>query len=129
MKTTFTDLTVEEQSTFGNGCGLYARFLNVPDFTFTASCRHHDFNYLRGVGATHWWQNIYRYPFFYFKAQWDFFYHMCNDAQKPWHYVMAVLYFVGVTLLSFPFFDGGKWKTKEEIMELDRKNKLRDMVK
>lgn len=123
MKPHFTDLTKEQQATYGNGCGLYANFLNVPDFVFTASCRHHDFNYARGVGADKWWQNLYRWPFYYLKTQWDFFTHMCSDAKKPWHYVVAVIYFVTVTLVSFPWFDGGRWKTIDELLAEDSRSK------
>lgn len=38
MKPTFSDLTIEQQQNFGDGCSW------VPDFIFTADCRHHDFN-------------------------------------------------------------------------------------
>jgi len=44
MKPHFSDLTPEQRDTFGDGCSW------VPDFMFTADCRHHDFNYGRGGG-------------------------------------------------------------------------------
>lgn len=123
MRSNFTDLTKEQQETFGNGCGLYARFLNVPDFVFTASCRHHDFNFVRGVGANNWYENVYKWPFYYVKANWDFFTHMIHDSTKWWHYVVSVAYFLGVILFSWPFFDGGPWKSTENILEIDRLEK------
>lgn len=123
MQPTWSDLTLQEQSQFGNGCGLYAHFLQVPDFIFTASCRHHDFNFVRGVGADYWYQNLYRWPFYWCKANWDFFTHMWHDSSKWWHYVVSVIYFIGVMLFSWPFFDGGPWKTKEQILTIDALDK------
>ncbi len=129
MKPTYSDLSPEQKATFGNGCGLYARFLNVPDFIFTASCNQHDFNYRRGVGANHWYENLWKFPYYYIKANWDFYTHMLADASKWWHYVVATIYFIVVTFVSFPFFDGGRFKSIEEIMHLDKKEKLKDMIK
>jgi hypothetical protein len=121
----FKDLTPQEQAEYGNGCGLSERCLNVPDFIFTASCRHHDFNFERGCGANHWYENLWKAPYYYTKANWDFYYHMLCDSYKWWHYVVATVYFVAVMLFSWPFFDIGRWKTKEEILAADRKSKER----
>jgi hypothetical protein len=42
MKAYFSDLTKEQQATFGNGCSY------VPDLIFCDICREHDFDYTRG---------------------------------------------------------------------------------
>lgn len=120
----FFDLSDTEQINYGNGCGLYERFLNVPDFAFEASCRHHDFNYSRGVGADKWWQNLYRWPFFYCKANWDFVYYMFKDATAWWHYLVAIVYFMGVMIGSWPWFSGGPWKSVSDLLEEDSQRKV-----
>lgn len=117
----FTDLPEGVQ--YGNGCGLYARFLNVPDFIFTASCNHHDFNYQRGCGANHWYENLWKAPFWYTKANVDFFTHMLRDAYayrgsdlKSLMYMgIALIYFVGVMLFSWPWFTTGPWRSLSDI--------------
>lgn len=112
-KPTFSDLTPEERLEYGNGCGGTAKILNVPDFVFTASCRHHDFNYERGG-----------WPWHKVKADWDFFAHMWSDSKKWWHYAVSVIYFLGVLLnpIAWFMFTYGRWRTKEEII-------LRDKIK
>ncbi len=108
MKPTFTDLTPEQQATYGDGCSF------VPDFHFTASCRHHDFNYERGGSV------LYK-----FKADWDMCRLMWADSYKWWHYVVTVTYWLGLTLLPIPYFvfTYGKWRTIEEILERDKRRK------
>jgi hypothetical protein len=115
MQPTFTDLTTEQQSNYGNGCGL--RWLPVPSFNFSASCRHHDFNFERGSEV--WWKA----PYYYNKANWDFLTHMWKDCMEWYHYPIAVLYFVAVQLISWPFFTVGRWRTIEEILERDKRHK------
>jgi hypothetical protein len=115
MKPTFSDLTKEQQKVYGNGCGL--RFLPVPDFNFTASCRQHDFNFERGSEI---W---YKAPYYYFKANWDFYTHMIDSSIEGYQHVAALVYFITVTLISWPFFTVGKWKTVEEIVERDKRSK------
>lgn len=112
----FNDLTTAQQATYGNGCGV--RLIPVPDFVFTASCRHHDFNFERGSGT--WWQA----PYWYMKANWDFFVLMLKDCTKWWHYPIAALYFIAVTLCAWPWFTVGRWRTVEEILERDRLEKM-----
>lgn len=119
MKPTFSDLTEKQKATYGNGCGLSARFLNVPDFIFTADCRQHDFNYERGGNV-----------FDKVKADWDFFTHMLDDAMCNDHWffygVVSVIYFVGVLLapMSWWAFSYGKWRTIQQILERDRLSKV-----
>lgn len=120
MKPTFSDLTAEQQATYGNGCGLSARFLNVPDFIFTASCRHHDFNYERGghIG-------------YKIKADWDFFARMLDDAlwydeYKCGYVFISCIYFIGVVLnpISYFAFSYGRWRSIEEILKRDEESKV-----
>lgn len=114
MKVRWSDLTLEEQLNFGNGCTW------VPDFIFTASCRHHDLVYSRGGGIT---DKI--------KGDYDLCVRMFDDAfaHRHWYLYMwvSVLYFIGLTLLPFPYlhFKWGRWRTKAEILELDRRAKRR----
>lgn len=44
----FRDLTSEERAQVCDGCGAKANGKLIPDWCFTASCDHHDFNYWRG---------------------------------------------------------------------------------
>lgn len=105
MKATFSDLTIEQQQNFGDGCSW------VPDFIFTASCRHHDFNYGRGGNVL---DKI--------KADYDLCRLMWNDAQKPLEYLITGLYWLGLSTLPLPyfFFTYGPYRDKEDILDLDR---------
>lgn len=106
MKPTFTDLTPEEQANFGDGCTW------VPDFIFTASCQHHDFNYYRGGGIKD-----------KLKADWDMARLMWHDSTKFWHFLVTIIYWVGLTILPIPYimFDWGRYKTLEEIKSKESK--------
>lgn len=108
MKPSFTDLTPVQQSMFGNGCSF------VPDFHYTANCRHHDFNYIRGG-------TLYDKA----KADWDMCRLMWSDSYKWWHYAVTALYWLGLTFLPVPYlmFRYGRWSTIEEILEIDKSNK------
>ena len=44
----YRNLTPEQKAFICNGCGPKGGFIPVPDFCFTASCNHHDFNYWLG---------------------------------------------------------------------------------
>lgn len=105
MKQTFLDLSLEERMNFGDGCSW------VPDFIFTASCRHHDFNYSRGG-----------YLLDKFKADYDLCRLMWNDASQPLHYVLTALYWLGVTIppVSYFKFTYGPYREMEDIILLDQ---------
>jgi hypothetical protein len=112
MKPTFTDLTPEQQLSYGNGCSY------VFDFIFTASCQQHDFNFARGGGLHDW-----------AKANWDMFTHMWSDSSRLWHYVVSLTYFIGLMILSLPFFYWttiwkGNYNSIREILTIDRLNKV-----
>lgn len=108
MKAHFSDLTPEEQATFGNGCTF------VPDWHYTASCRHHDFNFSRGGSLKD-----------KLKADWDMCRLMWHDSSKWWHYLVTVLYWAGLTFLPFSYFyfTYGPYREKEDIVLVDRLNK------
>jgi len=110
MKQKFNTLTPMQRLRFGNGCTF------VPDFIFTASCQHHDFNYCRGGNVLDKLQ-----------SDLDMCRYMWADSHKLWHYAVAVLYFMGLTFLpiSYFFFTYGHWRTLEEILEIDRLSKER----
>jgi len=122
MKPHFTDLTPEQQATFGNGCGLYSRFLRVPQFAFEASCRQHDFNFSRGGGIKD-----------FTKANMDFFRAMLKDASNSDHPIFfslcSYIYLIGVTIFGvFAFGWRREYRTLEEILAYDAKKKARYMV-
>ena len=109
MKPHFTDLTPEQQATFGNGCTF------VPDFHYTASCRHHDFNYVRGYRLVD-----------KLKADWDMCRLMWADSHKWYHYIVTTLYYLGLTFLPFSylfFHWNDRYRTTEEILQIDRDDK------
>lgn len=109
-KPTFSDLPIALQETFGNGCTF------VPDFIFTASCQHHDFNYCRGYGLKD-----------KFKADWDMCAHMWADSHKWWHYTVTVIYWLGLTFLPFSYFFfewGTEYNDLDTILHLDALNKM-----
>ena len=111
-KPTFTDLTPEQQSSFGNGCTC------VPDLIFTESCRHHDFNYARGGSIR---DKI--------KADWDFLMYSIGLSSKWYEYLVALVYWAGVSFVppfcfvAFYSFEWGKYRTLEEILLIDKKSK------
>ena len=47
-KLRYVDLTEPEKTAIVNGCGPKGGNIPVPEFIFTASCDHHDFNYWLG---------------------------------------------------------------------------------
>lgn len=112
------DLTTEEQSHFGDGCGALAKGFKVPDFIFKASCKQHDFYYARGG-----------WPWHKVTADTQFYYHMLKDAWAyPWlqafiYSGLATIYYVTVMTVSWPFFTYGKWRSKEEILLTDQYHK------
>jgi len=110
MKPRFTDLTPEQQATFGNGCTL------VPDFIFTANCRHHDFQYERGGGLR---DKI--------KADWDMCSCMWNDSYLWWHHAVTIFYWLGLTLMPLPYFFfswSREYKTLDDILMDDKLYKM-----
>lgn len=131
MKVQWRHLSQEEQQAYGNGCGLSARWLNVPDFIFRARCQQHDFYYERGCGATGLMQNIVNGIYYKLLADWQFFYQMFNDARvskKPIIYAtISVIYLIGVAInpIAWYAFTYGQWQTKEQILERDRISKLK----
>lgn len=101
MKPTFTDLTEDEQKSFGNGCSY------VPDFIFTADCRHHDFNYARGYRLL---DKI--------KADYDLCRLMWRDSYRLIHYAISLVFWIGLTFTPPPYFlfqYGDRYKTLDEI--------------
>ena len=104
------DLAEEDRRTFGNGCTF------VPDFIFTASCQIHDFVYSRGGSL--WYK---------FRGDWHMASKMWSDSYLGWHYIVTIVYWLGLTLLPIPYiiFTYGRWRTIEEILIKDKKNASR----
>lgn len=105
--------------------------MRVPQFIFTASCRHHDFNYERGCGATHWYENLWLGPWYKLKADYDFFQHMFADAMvsrfPAFYGAVSCVYFLAVVLnpIAWCVFTYGRWRTTEEILLADHNAKMR----
>ncbi len=54
--------------------------------------------------------------------------HMWADSSLWWHYVVTIVYWLGLTFLPFPYFNfmwSKRYLTKEEILSLDRIDKAR----
>lgn len=137
MRPQYTQLSKEQRLSYGNGCGLSAKWLRVPQFIFEASCRHHDFNYERGTSykqiSKYRIINAIWYIFLFIrwklKADINFYYYMLKDAarsQRPLFYsVCATVYYLGVLFapMAWIAFTGGSWRSVDEILARDREQK------
>jgi len=118
MKAKWSQLTKEQQDTFGNGCGLNIRLLNLKDKLLTASCRHHDFNYARGGTKED-----------RFKADSDFLVAMLRDIQESGMVLIerqrytrrAIIFYILVRLFGWVAFKYGRYLSIEEVLEQDKK--------
>lgn len=128
MKPKFSDLTPEQQATFGNGCSF------VPDFCFGEVCKKHDWFYGIGCGANYWYENLWKGP--YHKLGEDLrmlYYNMLVSLKykkiflRPLLILLSVAFYFGLTLLPFSwfFFTYGPWKTVEEVVQNDQEKKHR----
>ena len=121
-------VTPERQETFGNGCGAdwFEKFSitrKLHSFLYgwfhTASCRHHDFGYLKG-GT------------FFDKITCDikFFKAMLSDSAKQAKnnrlfnaficYALSVIYFFMVLIGGWFSFHFGDQRTLKEILTIDK---------
>lgn len=102
-KTIPSKIRFEFNKYVANGCGGKGGWLNPPDFIFTASCNHHDFNYW--LGGT----EVDR-----IKADLQFYEAMIRDANEfPWYrraaYKFAAwVYYKAVRLFASSFFSFSK---------------------
>ena len=99
----FRDLTPEEIALVSNGCGGKGSWVPVPDWLFSASCDHHDFEYWRGGTEQD-----------RAAADWGFYTAMRKDAkQTPWWYptrlalLRAWAYYKAVRWFAKPYFHFG----------------------
>lgn len=93
------NLNGPERATLTNGCGGKGGWLNPPDFMYTASCNHHDFNYwLGGTEADR------------LEADRKFYEAMKRDVarlpwyRRPFYYGIAWMYYRAVRLCGKRFF-------------------------
>ena len=117
----WNDLPEEAKFIFNNckdfQCGLSNKLFRLPSFCFIASCVAHDYSYRVGGGFKDW-----------IRANNGFFTRMIKDIQmsedpilnKAFYYLMAILYYISVTLFGWlPFiFHWGKKRTLKEILDL-----------
>lgn len=104
-----------------NGCGGKGGWLDPPDWIFTASCYHHDFNYWVGGSEED-----------RLKADWQFYQAMLEDAEELpwwkrwWGKAMAWTYYKAVLWFAKPFFHYADQKRSledlEELMNADNSN-------
>jgi hypothetical protein len=99
----FSRLSFAEQAVICTGCGGKGGFLNPPDFMFTASCNHHDFNYwIGGKEADRK------------RADRQFLHAMYYDADGAWWFKrwffksVAYTYYLAVRLNGWRFFHYGE---------------------
>ena len=107
----FHELTPEQRAFVCNGCGRKGGLLDPPDWMFTASCDHHDFNYWLG------YRELDRA-----KADWQFYQAMLEDASRSpwwsraWHKLMAWAYYKAVSYFGKAAFHyGERERTLEDL--------------
>lgn len=104
-KVRFADLTEDHIAVLKelgelNGCGGKGGWLNPPDWIFTASCWHHDFNYWLGGD-----EQARR------EADWQFYKAMLADTaaaswwKRPWYRMVAWSYYRAVRWFAKGFFN------------------------
>ena len=115
----FNDLTTEQLDILRsnaelNGCGGKGGWLNPPDWIFTASCDHHDFNYW--LGGTELDRS---------KADWQFYQAMLVDVEntswwkRPWYKMVAWVYYTAVRKFASSFFSyDDTEKTLEDVLAI-----------
>jgi hypothetical protein len=113
MKVRFKDLTEDEIAYICNGCGGKGGIFNPPDFLFTASCYHHDFNYWLGGSEED-----------RKRADTGFLNAMLLDARRVsglrmwFHLFLAYLYYYGVRFFGGKFFHySAEQKTRKDLDE------------
>lgn len=99
-----------ERRAIANGCGGKGGKVPVPDFLFTASCDHHDFNYWLGGS-----ERDRR------KADWQFYQAMLEDVHaqsiwvRPLAYMAAWLYYKAVRRFARQYFNYGPPRDWEDL--------------
>ena len=130
MKPHFSELTLEQQATFGNGCTF------VPDFNLGKLCRKHDWFYSIGCGANHWYENLWKAPYHKISEDIRMGYWGAKDSFDSLPFLRAlpyatvsILYSIGLIVLpiSWFFFTYGRWRTLEEVVKTDQG--LKDRLK
>lgn len=115
-KVRFNDLTSEQLYVLKevgelNGCGGKGSYIPIPDWIFTASCDHHDFNYW--IGGTEDDRA---------EADWQFYQAMLEDAnsqtswwKRGWYRWWAYVYYKAVRSFSSSYFYYGEERTLEDV--------------
>lgn len=108
----YEDMTTEEREFLCNGCGPKGFIIPIPEFIFTASCDHHDFNYWRGFEeADRKWSD----EKFYSMMLWDSY---AYKGFKGYRYrFWAWTYFKFVRMCGWKFFPyGTRYLTHEDLL-------------
>ena len=114
LRVRYIDLTPQEKAVICNGCGPKGGIIPVPEFRFTASCLHHDFNYWLGC------KEIQRK-----KADLQFYKEMVKDANRAntanarrRHRRLARIYYLAVRLCGrFCFHYANEQRTRMDLQK------------
>ena len=123
IKVEWAELTAQQQSEFGNGCGprLFPPAINrfitrrLWGWLFDASCRRHDFAYARG-GSSLDRQSADRGFYRALRADAQ---RLSARAGRVAAKIFAWLYFVGVRLFGRFSFYYGPYRSKPELLDAD----------
>ena len=114
MKLHYRELTDGQKASLCNGCGGGKYALFIPNFIFLADCCQHDFYYWRGGNL---WDKI--------RGDYWFYYYMLKDVWNVKHYdlklfyfIIATIYYIIVSVLGIFFFNWGKQRTKNDLINL-----------
>lgn len=113
------ELSPTEQVAFGNGCGpaWFPRWLTDLFFGwfFEASCKRHDFGYARGGAEKDRWA-----------VDVGFLFSMWRDvslaplALRLILFVLSIVFFLLVRLFGWRLFNYGPYRTKEQLLVLNK---------
>jgi len=110
----FRHLTETQKQFICNGCKGKGSWFDPPDFIFTDSCNHHDFNYWLGGSEGD-----------RMKADWQFYQSMLEAANKSswykryWYKTLAWVYYQSVRLFATNYFHFAKsQRTREDLLEV-----------
>lgn len=114
------NLTPEQQASFGNGCGAVKSWFDPPELIFEASCRQHDFYYLRGGGLSDKLRADFWFGWLMLRNAFSQRKLLSQIIYTP----LALIYWAAVFLFGWFAFNWGRpAQTTEMIMHLDKQQK------
>ena len=113
MKLHWSDLTEEQKTQVGIGCGPGKVAFFIPQFIFKASCVQHDFYYNRGG---YLFEKIEADLFFYAFMLSDINQSNFHWLRKTFYLICASVYFLLVSTFGLLGFTWGRYRTLEEVV-------------